>query len=150
MMKTDYKSKRLCVRNILNIYAMYNHNSNNAKNLVSILLIIYIAQVIERVVITRYNLLRTFFRFKYFSILSYWGKTALVHGTWPKQHIFFSWTNQIDRWLTITFFFFFFSSWNLAVTLAILTWSVQPLAHFHFARTGLPHNRHLKKKKKKT
>ena len=58
MMKTDYKSKRLCVRNIHNIYAMYNHNSNNAKNLVSILLIIYIAQVIERVVITRYNLLR--------------------------------------------------------------------------------------------
>lgn len=81
MMKTDYKSKRLCVRNILNIYAMYNHNSNNAKNLVSILLIIYIAQVIERVVITRYNLLREFFRFKYFFILSYCGKTALVHGT---------------------------------------------------------------------
>lgn len=50
---------------------MYSHNSNNAKHLVSILLIIYITEVIERVVITRYNLLRTFFRFKYFSILSY-------------------------------------------------------------------------------
>lgn len=43
MMKTDYKSKRLCFKNILNIYAMYNHNSNNVKNSVLILLIIYIA-----------------------------------------------------------------------------------------------------------